>query len=260
MSWETVKLDVKEQVATVLMNRPQTRNAMTAQMLDELMTCLKQLAEREDVRILVLSGEGLGFSSGSDLRAREQMTPQETARYRARIIECYDLVENFPVPVIAKVNGAAVAGGFEIALACDIRVAAERAFFAQPEGIHTGSFAGGAGPLRLQRLIGKGRAKLVVFTGRRFSAREAFELGFVEVVCADDKLDEETDALVKQILKSSPVGLRAVKQLINEGAEMHIRAATALSTALRNPLDYSADYSEGIAAWREKRPARFGSE
>ena len=114
--------------------------------------------------------------------------------------------------------------------------------------------------MRLPRLAGKGVAKLVVFTGRRFSAAEASQLGFVEVVCADDKLDEQTDSIVKDIVASSPLGIRAAKQLINECTEMHIKAAMALSTALRNPLDHTTDYKEGISAWLEKRPAHFASE
>lgn len=260
MAWETIKVEVNKHVARIVMNRPEILNAMGQQMASEISACLRELAPNEDLRVLVLTGAGRGFCTGADLRERDKMTPKQTGHHRATVLQCVDLLENFPVPVIARVNGPAVAGGFETALACDIRVAAESSFFALTETLHVGSFPGGGGPVRLPRLAGKGIAKLVVFTGRRFSAIEAQKLGFVEVVVPDDRLDAEVDLMIKQIVGNSPLGVRAAKIVINEGAEMHVKAATILSQAFRNPLDYSKDYREGLTAWIQKREAHFTGE
>lgn len=259
-TWKTLKVSVGDHIAKVVMNRPETRNAMSQEMAEELALCLQELAALPGLRVLILTGEGSAFGSGADLKESAPMTAAQRGYHRVRVLRCVDLLENFQTPVLAMVNGPAMAGGFELALACDIRVAAENAFFALTEVKNVGSFPGGGGPLRLPRLVGKGKAKYIVFTGRRFSAREAQELGFVEVVVPKDRLEKETYAIADEIAANSPLGIRAVKQVLNQSTEVHIQAATLFSQALRNPLDATQDYREGLNAWLEKRVPHFTGE
>jgi enoyl-CoA hydratase len=260
MTWNTLKVSTEKNAATIVMDRQGTRNALSQEMVNELNACLAELELQKNLRVLVLTGAGKGFCSGADLNERFEMTPQLTTRHRETVLECVQRLENFPVPVIAKINGAAIAGGFEVALACDIRIAAESAIFALTEVMNVGSFPGGGGPVRLPRLVGKGNAKLICFTGRRFTANEGLRMGFVQVVCADDQLDQEAASIVQQIAGNSPLGIRAMKKVLNEGAEMHVSAAIVLSQALRNPLDHTKDYREGLTAWLEKRRPEFIGE
>jgi enoyl-CoA hydratase/carnithine racemase len=258
--WNTLKLSQPaEYVVALTMNRPQRRNAVSFEMARELEACLAGLLERQDIRVLILTGEGSAFGAGADLKERVALTPEIVQQQRHAGLRIVRLLEAFPAPVIAMINGPAFAGSLELALACDIRVASDRAVFALSELRNTGSFPGAGGPVRLAKMIGRGRASYIVLSGRQFQAQEALQLGLVELVVPHPALLEQTMALAREIAGNSPLGVAAAKQLIRRSVDLDTDAATALSQALRDPQDGSADYAEGIKAWLGGRAPEFKS-
>jgi enoyl-CoA hydratase/carnithine racemase len=256
--WMTIKLtDADRHVSILTMNRPLQRNAISVEMAGELEACLASLKDKQDLRVLILTGEGTAFGAGADLKQRTTLTPERTRYSRETLLHFIEMLETFRVPVIAMIDGPAIAGSFEIALACDIRVASDRATFALPEVHKVGAFPGAGGPVRLAKMVGRGRASLVVLTGRRFSAAEAFTLGFADVVVPHERLLEEALSLAQQIAANSPEGVGAAKQLILNSIDLDLKAAMLLSSALRDPMDGTAAATEGIQAWADKREPDF---
>jgi enoyl-CoA hydratase len=248
--WNTLKFVAGDRnVATVAMNRPERRNAISTEMARELEACFAGLKASADVRAVILTGEGTAFCAGADLKERAGMTPDATRRQRETALRIVELIETLPMPVIGMVNGPAVAGGLELALACDIRIASDRATFALTEVRNMGSFPGSGGPVRLPKLIGRGRASYLVLTGRSISARDAYEFGLVEAVVPHDDLAKQTLAIASEIAGNSPTGVAAAKRLIRQSNDLDVNSATELSRALRDPLDGSRDYAEGLKSW-----------
>lgn len=258
--WTMIKLtEVDPHVHVLAMNRPDQRNAISQAMADEFEACLLGLQDRQDLRVLVVTGEGPAFGAGADLKERATQTPAQTQKKRGGTLRIIEMIESLRVPVIAMVNGPAIAGSFEIALACDIRVASQRAVFSLPEVNKVGAFPGAGGPVRLPKMVGRGRANLVVLTGRKFSAEEAFALGFVELVVPHEQLLDETLVLARQIAANSPAGVSAAKHLILKSCDLDLRAGMELSRALRDPMDGTAAAVEGIQAWLDNRSPQFTS-
>jgi len=160
------------------------------------------------------------------------------------------------VPVIAAINGFALGGGMELAVACDIRVASDRAEVGLTE-VRIGVFPGAGGPVRLTRLVGKGVAKLVLLSGRRFPAREAAALGLVDLVVPHAELATAARALAEEIAANGPLAVQAVKRLVNACYEADLASSLELARALRRPLDHTEDMREGVRAFEERRPPRF---
>lgn len=256
--WNTLLLSrPADHVVMLAMNRPQRRNAISVEMALELEACLTELSQREDIRVLVLTGEGSAFGAGADLKERVKLAPETVHRQRHAGLRSIELIESFRAPVIAMVNGPAFAGSLELALACDMRVASERAVLALTELRNTGSFPGAGGPVRLAKMVGRGRASYIVLSARQFSAQEALQLGFIELVVPHAELLERTLALASDIAGNSPVGVAAAKQLIRQSVDLDTAAATALSQRMRDPLDGTADYTEGVSAWVAGRAPEF---
>lgn len=250
MKWSTLKVtEADRYVATVAMNRPERRNAISTEMARELEACFAGLGERADLRAVILTGEGTAFCAGADLKERADLTPEATRRQRETALRVIELIEMLPMPVIGMVNGPAVAGGLEIALGCDIRICSDQATFALTEVRNMGSFPGAGGPVRLPKLIGRGRSSYLVLTGRSVSAREAYEFGLVEAVFPQKDLAEQTLAIAREIAGNSPTGVAAAKRLIRRSNDLDVHSATELSRALRDPLDGGKDYAEGLKSW-----------
>jgi enoyl-CoA hydratase/carnithine racemase len=161
-----------------------------------------------------------------------------------------------PQPVIAAIQGFCMGGGFELALYCDLRIAAENAIFSFPE-MTLGAYPGAGAAVVLPRLIGRGRAKELFFTARRIAADEALALGIVEHVVANGTVLEKANQIAAEIKRSSPLGVAGIKQMVNFGSDLPFEQANALNDKLRRPLEATEDYLEGISAFFEKRPARF---
>ncbi|MDM0085428.1 enoyl-CoA hydratase-related protein [Variovorax sp. J31P179] len=259
-SWTTVKVtEIDPHVSVLTMNRPEQRNAISAQMADELEACLIGLKDKQDLRALIVTGEGTTFGAGADLKERATLAPEQTQKARDAVLRFIKMLEAFRAPVIAMINGPAIAGSFEIALACDIRVASDRAIFSMPEVNTVGAFPGAGGPVRLPKLVGRGRANYIVLTGRKFSAEEASAFGLAELVVPHARLLDETLTLACQIAANSPEGVSAAKQLILKSCDLDLQSGMELSRALRDPMDGTAAATEGIQAWADNRKPDFAA-
>ena len=258
LNWTSIKLtEIDPHISMLSFNRPEKRNASSVAMKMELEECLAELKKNEKLRVLVLTGEGKAFCTGADLKERSTLSGEEVTSSRHRTLRIIEILSSFPVPVIAMVNGYAMAGGFEYALACDIRVSSDQAIYSLPEVNTAGAFPGAGGPVRLAKMVGRGRANLIVLTGRRFSAEEAFTLGFVEVVVPHEDLLARTLELARQIGANNPAGIKAVKHLILKCVDLDLHAGMDLSNALREPMDGTSVAVEGVQAWLEKRKPSF---
>lgn len=253
----TLLLDVADGVATVTLNRPQALNAINRALAAALSNACRELRERDDVRVVVLAGAGeRAFCAGADLRERGGMTAAERSAHRAVIENAAEDLANLPMPTIAAVRGYALAGGTELAIACDLRVAGTNAVFGVPE-VKIGIFPGAGGVLRLPPLIGLGNARDLLFTGRQVSASEALLMGLVtRVVEPGDVLSVSCD-IAAQIAANAPLALRAVKDALRVSNGLPAAQARDEVNERRVALDDTADYKEGLRAFSEKRAPLF---
>lgn len=256
MAYQTLRLEADGAVATLTIDRPEKRNALNAQVRRELLEALDALEADDDVRILVITGTGeKAFIAGADIGEFAERTPieQRAAMEGRRVFEA---IAAFPRPVIASINGYALGGGCELALACDLRIAARSARLGQPE-VNLGILPGGGGTQRLPRLVGMGRAMRLILTGELIGAEEAERIGLVDEVVEDAQLRPRTRDLARSIARHSPVALKLIKEAVRASAEMPLAAGLALERELFITAFSSDDRTEGIAAFLEKREPRF---
>jgi enoyl-CoA hydratase/carnithine racemase len=247
----------ESQIATLTLNRPEALNAISRQLAAELLAMCNALADREDVRVVIVTGAGeRAFCAGADLKERRMLSPEERTAHTVAIEAAAEALAALPMPTISAVRGFALAGGAELAIACDLRVAAEDATFGFPE-VTIGIFPGAGGALRLPQIVGAGTARDLLFTGRRVTAAEAFRLGLVDRLVPVDSMLERTAELAGSIAANAPLAVRAVKRALKESHGMSIEDARRAVVALRAPLDDTHDYEEGLAAFAERRSPRF---
>ena len=253
MSGETVLYEVAEHIATVTLNRPDVRNAMNTAMREELFRCFTALATDDEVRVVVVTGAGeRAFSAGADVR--EFVEPQVPVQLREqrRRLDFRQVMEGCPQPIIAAIRGVALGGGLELALACDIRIAAEDARLGLTE-INLAIIPGGGGTQRLPRLVGRGKALEMILTGARIGAAEALRLGLVErVVPADDVLTAAFE-LARDLAGKSPIALRYAKEAVVKGLQLPLADGIRLENDLATLLRTTEDRVEGARAFLEKR-------
>lgn len=251
---------VDEGIATLTLNRPHALNALSRALARALLAATRELATRRDVRVAIVRGAGeRAFCTGADLKERKTLSPDEKGAHTAEILAASDQLAALPIPVIAAIHGFALAGGLELALACDIRIAADSAVMGLTE-VAIGIFPGAGGPVRLPRLVGPGKAKELIFSGRHVRADEALRCGLVEQVVPAAELEAAVQALAGSIRDAAPLAVRAVKQVLALAPDLPLTAAFAYSEALRRPLDATADYVEGLNAFAERRKPRFRGE
>jgi enoyl-CoA hydratase len=256
MSYETLKVERTGRVATITIDRPEKRNALNAQVRNELVLALDSVETDEGVRVVVLTGAGdKAFVAGADIGEFADRTPirQRAAMTGRRV---FDVLAGFPKPTIASINGFALGGGCELALACDLRIAARSARLGQPE-VNLGILPGGGGTQRLPRLIGLGRAMRLILTGDLIGAEEAERIGLVDEIVDDAALRERTGELAARIAAHSPVALRLIKEAVRAAAEMPLAAGLAFERELFVTAFSSEDRTEGVAAFLEKRSPDF---
>jgi len=237
-------------VARVQLCRPEARNALNRELLEALVRTLNEL-DLPSLRAVILHGEGRGFSAGADLKERGGLGAAQRSEHTALVRGAADSLASLPVPVVAAVHGFAVAGGAELALACDFRVCAPGTVWSFPE-VQLGIFPGAGAPERLPALIGPGLARQMLFTGRPMLADEAFSCGLVQAI-AEDPLATAT-AWTDSIARAAPLAVRALKRALDETACM---GDAAIVWRHRQPLDATSDYSEALAAFAERREPRF---
>ena len=245
-------------VATITLNRPADQNRLTRDVLLRIQSMVDGLGEDGEVQVVVVTGSGRDYFSMGILNpaVRATYTKDQILELVRVANRLYDAIEALPQIVIAALNGAARAGAAELALACDIRLAAAHATFALPEALW-GGFPGAGGPVRLPVIVGRARALELICTGREVDAAEMERIGLVLAVHPADQLLPEALALARRIGQSGPLATRGTKRIINVRNLAGPAAGRALADALRHALEWSRDVDEGMAAHREGRPPRF---
>jgi len=252
-----VRTEIAGAVATVTIDRQKKLNALNRQVVGEIGAAFDRIREDEAVRGVVLTGAGdRAFVAGADIGVLAQMDPLSGAEVSREGQEIFRSIETFPKPVVAAVNGYALGGGCELALACHLRVAGERAKFGLPE-VGLGIIPGYGGTVRLARLVGLGRAMEMVLTGDPVDARRAAEIGLANLVVPDGELPERARALVERIARNGPVALEMALKSMVAAAENTMEHALSLESSLFGLLASTGDMKEGMAAFLEKRRAAF---
>jgi enoyl-CoA hydratase len=257
VSLETITIDRDGPVAIITVNRPKVLNALNSQTLDELRRTMLELKHDESVRVVVLTGAGeKSFVAGADINELSVLTPAAGREHAVAGKHVLDLVEHMGKPVIAAINGYALGGGCELAMACTIRIAADTAKLGQPE-INLGLIPGYAGTQRLSRLVGRGRALELLLTGDQISAAEALRLGLVNRVVPAAELMTEAKKLGAALAAKPPIAVRYILEAVHKGLEMPLPQAQIFEATLFGLATSTDDMREGTRAFLEKRKAEF---
>jgi enoyl-CoA hydratase len=257
MAFDNLLLERDGAVAIVTINRPKVLNALNAQTLDELRRAVLEIQADEAIRVLILTGAGeKSFVAGADINELAVQTPTSGREHALTGQHVFDVIENLGKPIIAAINGYALGGGCELAMACTIRLAADTAKLGQPE-IGLGLIPGYGGTQRLARLVGKGRAMELILGGAPISAAEAERIGLVNRVVAAAELMAEATKFAQQLAKGAPIAMRYILSAINKGLEMPLAEGCLFEATLFGLVASTEDMREGTAAFLEKRKASF---
>lgn len=251
-----VKITHDETIVLLSLNRPEAHNSLSRETLQALQATFEKLKDDESVLGIVLTGEGKSFCAGADIAAMKGMTPLQAVEFADAGQRLMFAVEKVGKPVIAAVNGYALGGGLELALACDFIVAADTAVFAAPE-VMLGIIPGFGGTQRLPRLVGKSKAKEMIFTGNRVPAAEALAIGLANRVVPAADLIAETTALAKQICSRGPFSLKLAKEVIDAGFDVDLKNACLIERDAFALCFTTEDQKEGMGAFLEKRSPVF---
>ena len=243
-------------VSTLTIKRPDKLNALSREVLEDLRTAIEALGVRSDARAAVITGTGKAFVAGADIAAMKNMTEVEGRAFGALGHGVFESIERLRVPVIAAVNGFALGGGCELALACDFIYASSKAKFGQPE-VSLGIIPGFGGTQRLPRRVGSGTARELIYTGKMIDAEEALRIGLVNAVFEPDALVAEAIKTAKEIATKGPLAVAAAKHLIRDGVDMPLPEANRLEQVAFGHAFGTRDQREGMTAFLEKRPPSF---
>jgi enoyl-CoA hydratase len=256
MKYQNILYAAEDRVATITFNRPDKLNALNREMLSEFKDALERVSRDQEVRVLVLTGAGRAFIAGADISVFLEFGPLEARRFARSAHEAGFKLESLEIPVIAAVNGFALGGGLEMAMACDFIYAADTAKLGQPE-INLGFIPAFGGTQRLPRLVGKGVAKEMILTGRMLDATEAKNLGLVAQVFPAETFLSECLKVARTMAAKGRVSLRAAKQAIDRGFNLDLKNACLLEVDAFALCFVSPDAHEGVRAFLKKRPPKF---
>ncbi len=253
MAEELILKERDGQIVTLTLNRPEVMNSISFPLLLELKKHVEEIHFDNETRVVIITGAGnRAFCAGADLKERATMSETEVKRFIFTIRNLFTFIENLNKPVIAAVNGVALGGGTELALACDIRIASTNASMGLTE-TRLAIIPGAGGTQRLPRLIGRGKAKELIFTGRRVEAREALEIGLVNKICEPEELINEARKMAEMICETGPIAIQQAKYAINHGIETDINTGLAIESNAYWITIPTEDRLEGLKAFKEKR-------
>lgn len=252
MNYEILKLDINNNIAVLTISRPQAMNALNSKFFYEMNEMLNDLEKRNDIRALIITGEGKAFVAGADIAEMSDMNTEQGKQFSKTGQNTFSRIENLPIPVIAAVNGFALGGGCELAMACDIRVASKLAKFGQPE-VNLGLIPGYAGTQRLPRHIGVSNALLLLLTADMITADEAFRLGLVQKVAEPEQLMTEAIAIATKIASKGPSAVRKTKEATRKGMLTDFNSACNIEAEEFGKLFGNGESGEGMKAFLEKR-------
>jgi enoyl-CoA hydratase len=257
MGYENLLFDVKDQIARITFNRPSVLNALNLRTLDELGNCLESVRSDDAIRVLILTGAGeKAFVAGADINELARQTPLEGKDTALRGQGAFGRLETLGKPSIAAINGFALGGGCELALACTMRIASRNAKLGQPE-VKLGVLPGYGGSQRLARLCGKGIAQELILTGDMISAEEALRIGLVNHVTEAADLLATAESIARKIIANAPLAVKYSMEAIGKGMEMPQEEGLFLEATLFGLCCATEDMREGTRAFLEKRPAKF---
>jgi len=257
MEFKLIIYEKSEGVATITLNRPEALNAFNKEVVAEILLALEDVKNDENARVVVLTGAGeKAFSAGADIKAMIGMNALKARELSLMGEKLCAALESLEKPVIAAINGYAFGGGMEVSMACDIRIASENALMGQTE-INIGLIPGWGGTQRLTRLVGVGKTKELVFTGRRIDAKTAEQLGIVNMLVPSEKFKEAVRQFALDLASKAPVALKVAKALISKGADIGLESALALEREGFGVVASTEDLQEGVRAFTEKRKATF---
>jgi enoyl-CoA hydratase len=255
--YQNLIFDNQDGIGVVTVNRPKALNALNADTMAELDRLAGAIAKDPAVKAVIITGAGdKAFVAGADIAYMQPLSAADGRTWGKAGQAVFDKIENLPQPVIAAVNGFALGGGCELAMACDIRIASDKAKFGQPE-VTLGITPGFGGTQRLPRLVGKGRAKELLFTGDMIDAADAYRIGLVNKVVAPEELMDAAIALARKIMSRGPVAVGLCKAAVNEGLDTDLQTGVAYEAEVFGLCFATADQKEGMAAFLEKRKPEF---
>ena len=262
-NFNNLKLEVADEIATLTISRPAALNALNSETLEELDVALTEIEARDDIKVVILTGgpdkkdnQFKSFVAGADISEMVNFTAPEARAFGIKASVPFFKLMNMRQVTIAAVNGFALGGGCEIAMACDIRIASENAIFGQPE-VGLGIIPGFGGTQRLARLIGMGRAKELIFTCDNIDAQEAYRIGLVNKVVSTEELYDTAKKMAKKIISKGSYAVSIAKAAINNGYDMDIKNAVEMEADLFGVVNDTHDKKEGMGAFLEKREANL---
>ncbi len=256
MDYEVTTMERDDKVAIITINRPEAMNALNSKVLEELTARMDEVQGNNEIWCVILTGAGKAFVAGADIAEMSSLDPAGAEAFAKKGQALFDKIEQLRCPVIAAINGFALGGGCEISMACDIRYASVKAKLGQPE-VNLGLMPGFGGTQRLSRLVGRGKAKELIFSADMVRAEEAHRIGLVDQVFEPEELMEKTVAMAKKICSKAPIAVSKSKQAINEGLDLPLSGGNDLEAKLFGGLFALEDTKEGTSAFLEKREANF---
>jgi enoyl-CoA hydratase/carnithine racemase len=253
MDTDVLLIDQADGIVALTLNRPQVMNSLNFELLLTLKEAVESIRTDPAVRVVIVTGAGdKAFCAGADLKERIKLTPEQVKEYINTIRNLFTTIELLNKPVIAGVNGVALGGGTELALASDIRIVSHNATMGLTEA-RLAIIPGAGGTQRLPRLVGKGKAKELIFTGRRIGAEEAFAIGLANKICPAEQLNDECRQMAAMICETGPIAIEQAKYAINYGMETDLQTGLAIESNAYWVTIPTEDRLEGLAAFREKR-------
>ena len=256
MPYKNLILEKEDRLAVIKMNRPDALNALNSETFHELNAVFDELAKEEKIEVIIITGEGKAFVAGADIVEMQNMNGQQSRTFSMLGQQVFRRMETMDQIFIGAINGFALGGGCEYAMACDIRIASEKAKFGQPE-VNLGVTPGFAGTQRLPRLVGMAKAKELLLTGDMIKADEALQFGLVNKVVAPEALMDEARQMADKILSKGPISIKMVKACVNRGMQTDIDTGGAIEADAFGLCFASGETKEGMSAFLEKRDAKF---